>query len=121
MKTAEQIQNELPQFYGTETWHRYNPILFPNVLLTDGATFIADNAGAYWLIDAISSYIPYIKGGWALARLTVKDNKGILTIDDGTNSIITQEYAYTDFPLDEIEFNVVDNDEAWVICLPSEN
>jgi len=43
---------ELAQFTGGENWYRHGinrPVLF-----TDGAKYIADQAGAYWLLDEIA-------------------------------------------------------------------
>jgi len=53
-------QDQLFQFTGTECYHRWSP-LFPSMILTGGAKFVADNggtSGAYWLFDAIASHQP---------------------------------------------------------------
>ncbi len=60
---AAQLNAALPHFTGTETYHR---IVYPWLrtlpfLLTDGAKYLADNAGvignsAWWLIDTVASY-----------------------------------------------------------------
>lgn len=55
--TKEELENGLTNFYGTEDYHKFS-ILFPNLFLTDGVKFLADNAGAYWLMDIIGSYQP---------------------------------------------------------------
>ena len=127
MKSKEEIQAELPNFYGTEQYHRYSPVvLFPNVLLTDGALFIAEECGAYWLMDVISSHLPSISDAgdtFAVAFLT-KGKKGAkFTLTDDVPPTITyakQNIEYTDFPLDEIKFYVSFNGEYWVIMLTSE-
>ena len=67
------------------------------------------------------------KEEFQLYTLTVKDNKAILTGDDGNNKIFAkQEFEYTDFPLDNIKFYCVLRSidrvhPQWVIMLPSEN
>lgn len=45
-------QAELAQFTGTEKWYRHT--LARNVHYTDGVLFVAERAGAYWLIDEIA-------------------------------------------------------------------
>lgn len=48
--------NDLAGFTGTEGYLRWNPPLFPDILLTDGARYVAETAGAFWLMDIIGSY-----------------------------------------------------------------
>ena len=128
MKTKDEIQAELPNFYGTEQYYRYSPALFNNVLLTDGAKFIAESCNAFWLMDVISSHIPSIKKAgdtFAVAKLTVKDSGAsfILVPDlpcDPREVFAKQKIEYTDFPLDEIKFYVQYDGEHWVIMLTSE-
>ena len=43
---------ELNQFTGTEHWHRHT--LNTKITFTDGVQFLAERAGAYWLIDEIA-------------------------------------------------------------------
>ena len=118
--TKDEILAELPNFYGTQNYHRWS-ILFKTMVLSDGAHFIAEECGAYWLMDAIGSYLPkYRAEGFAEATLKVKKGKATLVIDDGNGKkLATQKIEFTDFPLDEIKFYVV-RGEQWVIMLPSE-
>ena len=67
MMDANEIQGGLSGFYGTEGYHRFS-VLCPKLLLTDGAKWLAENAGAYWLMDAIGSHQPK----------AMKDDKGML-------------------------------------------
>jgi hypothetical protein len=46
-------KSDLAQFTGSEQWYRHG--LVRKVLFTDGAKYVADTAGAYWLIDEIAS------------------------------------------------------------------
>jgi hypothetical protein len=65
-------KNILAGFGGSEQWHKWSP-LFPNVTLTDGAKYIADNggqSGAYWLMDAIASQIEEAKKANEMCRST---------------------------------------------------
>ena len=127
-------QSELAQFTGTECYHRWSP-LFPRMVLTDGAKFVADNGGkhgAYWLADAIASHQPRALKNERLReiqfwKLTVKEKNGrksaILTcrVDSGEEPAITQRIDYTDFDLPEIDLWVGPVDEnRFVLLLPSE-
>ena len=125
MKSQDQIKLALRQFTGSQTFTRYSPQLFPKVVLTEGAEYLADECGAYWLMDMISSYLPGLPAEeyWAVAILTVDDGKGLFTLAD--DSPATKVYAmqavnYTDFPLDEIKLYVSYDGEYWFIMLPSE-
>jgi hypothetical protein len=112
---------DLRQFTGTEKWHRWSP-LFPKVLLTDGAKYVADNAGkhgAYWLMDAIASY----QHGEAIAKNkelqqfqlwtleVTPDKRAKLTCraDSDLPADIEQIIDYTDFDLTEFS----------MYCLPT--
>lgn len=130
---ARRLRSELQSFCGTEGYHLFN-ILFPDVVLTDGAKYLADEAGAYWLMDVIGSVLTtdrkrYIRAGFTTWTLQVTDdNHGTVTCDNGNGRVYyTQEISYTDFPLDEITLYVGlssgrSHDETiFVILLPSEN
>lgn len=103
------LLNDLKHFTGTECYY-YNR-LFPNLRYTDGVKYLAENAGAYWLIDAIFSHQmnPLVRDNAALQefqvwKLTVSENqKACLQVSDGNDAFITiQELEYTDFCLPEI-------------------
>ena len=53
----DQLLDELRSFYGTERYYRANP----GLLVTDGVEFLADNAGCYWLLDMVWSYLPVLR------------------------------------------------------------
>ena len=42
----------MSRFTGTEHWYRFG--IVPNITCTDGAKYVADTAGAYWLLDEIA-------------------------------------------------------------------
>ena len=48
----------LALFTGTQQYYQLNR----HVVLTDGTRYLADEAGAYWLMDAIASYLPQFTG-----------------------------------------------------------
>ena len=118
MLTRKEIEAGLPQFTGTEHYYRHQP----GVLLTDGAKWLAESAECYWLYDIVWSVKPILDKRWfAAVRLTVKDNQGEVTIDDGNDNVLyTQHIDYTDFPLPKIKLFVAGSEEGEVIMLPSE-
>ena len=109
MKTASEIQSALNQFCGTENWYKWS-VLFPNVVLTEGAKYLADVADCYWLMDAIASYQPECKKDEMLRDFQVwtlkvnPDKTATLICErDRGNVAFKQELEYTDFPLKEIK------------------
>ena len=115
--------NELNNFSGTENYYR----ITPDTIITDGAKFVADKAGAYWLMTAIASYLPEFtkKETFIVATLqvtrTTTSSHAILKLDDGNDNILaTQFIEYTDFELDEIKLYACYTGDMWVIMLPRE-
>jgi serine protease inhibitor ecotin len=51
--TATLSEVQLRQFTGSENWYRH--CINRAVRFTDGAKFLADQGGAYWLLDIIQS------------------------------------------------------------------
>ena len=109
----------LAQFTGTEHYYRLNR----KCLITDGAKYLAEAAGAYWLLEVAASYLLELgTADWfVLVRLRVKDCTAELTVEDG-NGIVraTQEIPFTDFPADEQILFACWDSEHWVLMLPSE-
>ena len=121
MKTKDEILNELPNFYGTDGYTRWSA-LFRNFVLTDGALYLAENAGAFWLMDAIASHLgSYKNEGFVVAKLFQFDEGWNLQLEDGNDNTLAEQYIeYSDFPLDEITLYVIQQDDLWVILLTSE-
>ena len=118
-----QWAKQLTQFSGTENYYR----IMPNVLMTDGAKFVADKAGAYWLMTAIASYLPDFtnKETFIVANLKVKltatASTALLKLDDGNDNILAEQFIeYTDFELDELKLYACYNGDVWVLMLPKE-
>jgi hypothetical protein len=110
----------LEQFTGTEQYYKHVGILY-----TDGVKHLAEEAGAYWLIDAIASWqiSPKVKRDSMLQqiqfwKLRVKpDNSAVLTCErDEDDIVLTQEIPYTDFPLESVTLYLTNR----VLMLPSE-
>ena len=109
----------LSQFTGTLRWYRHG--LDRNVLFTDGARYVADQAGAYWLLDEIALaqvYDSAVAGeGFQVWHLKVAGNEAELTCEDGNgNCIAAKLIPFTDFPEPGIRMYCCDR----TIMLPSE-
>ncbi|SFK90008.1 DUF6876 family protein [Methylocapsa palsarum] len=111
---------DLAQFTGTDNWYRHG--LVRDVLYTDGVAYVAQTAGAYWLIDEIA----FAQRGekrvaseeFQFWKLKVKpDHTATLTCEDGNGrAVFSKVIEYTDFPLEEIGFYFTNK----TILLPSE-
>jgi hypothetical protein len=87
------------------------------------AKYVAEQAGAYWLLDEIA----FAQRGdknvageeFQLWKLMVKpDHTATLTCEDGNgNAVYSKAIEYTDFPLPELALYFTNS----VILLPSEN
>jgi hypothetical protein len=102
-----------------ENWYQH---WLGKSLYTDGVKYIADQAGAYWLIDeiAINQTRPKVRAGefqvWTFT-VDLDKRKGVLACDDGNGNVVfSKRIDYTDFPLAEIKLYCADG----TILLPSE-
>lgn len=120
-------ENDLNQFCGTTGYYLFTS----GFKLTDGVKYLADEAGAYWLLDIICSYqhepklrTPHIQHFqiWELKVLPQDEATGgrsaVVTMKTDTNhpELVRQEIQHTDFPLDTITLYLIDG----VMLLPSE-
>ena len=128
MKTVQELQEGLRDFYGTEAYHRFS-MLFRNHVLTDGVKWLCENAECFWLVDAIASYHAKCMKDKSLQGIQFWRFKGdpvsktgTLTCERDENDIvITQNFEYQSFPMTEQKFYVKpDGNGLWVIMLPSE-
>ena len=123
---AEEILAELQQHIGSELYYQHS--LRKNLVYTDGVKCLAENAGAYWLLDAIASHQPEALKDpmlreiqfWTLKK---REHEWLLFCerDTGDDIAIQQVIEFSDFPLDEIKLYVCRSaPDVWVILLPSE-
>ena len=106
-------------FTGTVHYHRLNR----NCLLTDGAKYLAEGAGAFWLMDAAASYLLELgTADWFVqVVLKVTGSSAVLTLEDGNGGIRARhEIPYTDFPIPHYSLYACWNGSDWVLMLPSE-
>ena len=120
-KTAKLSEDHLKQFTGTETWFRHG--INPDILFTEGAKYVADEGGAYWLLDAIAIAQLYEKDV-AAEEFQGVETQGQSRPDSNArlrgrrlSRSYKQYIRFTDFPLDAITLWVANN----VIYLPSEH
>lgn len=126
MTKNENLRHELKQFYCSEAFYK-NP-LFPKYIYTEGVKYLAEQAGAYWLIDYIYSNQQDSKIATAHFQAWKLKQKGssaaTITVDDGNKNILESfELEFTDFPFD-ILYPKQEAFQLWfidgVLMLPSE-
>jgi len=112
--------NTLAQFTGSQNFYRHG--LVREVLYTEGVEYVAETAGAYWLVDEIALaqryIIPVKREDFQVWDLKVDANQvGLLTCGDGNGrEVYAKRIVFTDFPEPGIRFYYAD----WVIHLLSE-
>jgi hypothetical protein len=111
------LQN-LERFTGSEQWYRH--ALVRRVTYTEGAKYVADEAGAHWLLDIIATnqMTPAVnEEDFQVWKLTVTGSKAKVVCEDGNDKVVfSQDIDFTDFPEPGITLWFTDN----VILLPSE-
>lgn len=112
---------ELSRFTGSEHWYRHG--LVRGIVFTDGAKYIADRAGAYWLLDEIAIAQRFDKTVAAeefqVWKLAVNaDDSAVLTCEDGNgHAVLSKAIEFTDFPPEGVTLWFENN----TIYLPSEH
>lgn len=132
MATKEITPQDLAGFYGSQTFTRHG--LFRKLVYTEGVKYLAENAGAYWLLDLIASHQldkKVARQEFQVWMLELNEDGGALAYVTNGNTkrkIVSQEIPYTDFPKSlgpkfELwaELGSVDGvNEHLVLMLPSE-
>jgi hypothetical protein len=110
------LSEQLSHFTGSETWYRH----ITGALYTEGVQYLAENAGAYWLIDEImfrQRFRRVRSEEFQVWILKVTGRTALLTCEDGNgNEVHTKRIEFTDFPLAEIKLYFCNN----TLHLPSE-
>lgn len=110
---------ELKQFTGSDIAYR-NP-LFGKFVYSEGVKYLAEKAGAYWLIDYVFSnqLDKKIKAEeFQVWKINVSDDKSaVIRVEDGNNNLVKRfKLEFTDFPLKEFTLWFSNN----TLLLPSE-
>jgi hypothetical protein len=117
--------SDLRGFNGSEQFFRHT--LYRSLIYTQGIQYLAENAGAYWLIDEVATANkfshPVKQEAFQVWKLT-KDTRGCaawLVCEDGNdNSVFMVRIPYTDFPLDTITLYCEYNGDGYTLMLPGE-
>lgn len=115
----EELRAALTKFTGTVNYYRHWTRAFH---YTDGVAFLAENAGAHWLLDHIAAMQKRARRDPMLRefqawKLKVSDKRGaIVCLRDKDDEAFRDELPFTDFPLAEITLYLQDG----VLYLPSE-
>jgi hypothetical protein len=117
---ADALERDLVQFCGTENWWKH---WTGRITFTDGVKFLAEKAGAFWLIDLVASHqtARLRQEEFQVWILTVDRSKTPMAVatcqaDTDEPLLVKQEIEYTDFPLPLIKLWLVDG----VLMLPGE-
>lgn len=113
------LLQDLKDFTGSETFYRHG--LYRKFVYTEGVRYLAEHAGAYWLLDYIFSKqgIKAIgKEGFQAWIIRVRENNGaVIVLEDGNkNEIVRFNIPFTDFPLKEFTLWFI----GGTLLLPSE-
>jgi len=138
MTKTTNLLSELRHFIGH--LQRYRHGFNRQVIYTPGVQYLAEEAEAYWLIDAIASHIgsPAFNAAcqkddrikylhyWCLE--VTEDSKAVLRamIESSEppfapKAFITQQIPFTDFPFREFNLWAGFDGTHWTIYLPSEH
>ena len=120
MKRAALDPSLLAQFTGSEQFYRHG--LVKDIVFTEGVKYVADAAGAYWLLDEIAlaqkfqpSVIAEEFQVWDLK--VAADQSAVLSCGDGNGrEVFSKQIKWTDFSTPSITFYVCNG----TILLPSE-
>jgi hypothetical protein len=114
-----EIRSALALFTGTQNYYPHES----GLNYTDGVAFLAENAGAYWLLDLIASYQKRCRKDrslrdfqiWKLVKTGKKAD--VICLRDSDDEAFRQHIPFTDFPLDEVTLYL----ENEVLLLPGEH
>ncbi len=110
----------LSQFVGADRYYRLNR----KCLLSAGAHYLAETAGAFWLMDAAASYLLELgTADWFVKiDLSVEGKIALLSLEDGNGHIrAEQQIPYTDYPMPKQTLYACWDGTFWVIRLPGED
>jgi hypothetical protein len=118
--TATQLQQQLAQFTGTESFYKILPLF----VVTDGVKYLMEAANCYWLMQLYGLHlvdIDFNDEPFTVLKLTRKKQGAIVRIEDGNGGVLVeQKIDYTDFVLDSITLYASWAEKHWVCMLTSE-
>jgi len=107
---CNELLKSLESYTGTE---QYTKIPFSDYVYTDGIKALIDLCGCSWLISDFGILLSHKKQyekPFLILNIKVKDDKAVITLKEDTDEkpIYTKKISYTDFPLKEYEFYIID-------------
>ena len=134
MEIIKQLTNRKLSSFGGSL-ERWQHPLNTSVIYSPGVRYLAEQGKAYWLVDAIASYLvpPVLKPAGKMDsriqslhfwKLNVADDHSAVLhaeADRGVKPFVVQEIGYTDFPLRKAEIWAGFDGHYWVLYLPSEH
>jgi hypothetical protein len=118
--TATQLQQQLAQFTGTESFYKILPLF----VVTDGVKYLMEAANCYWLTQMYGLHlvgIVFNEEPFTVLKLTRKKQGAIVRIEDGNGGLlIEQKIDYTDLVLDSVTLYACWAEKHWVCMLTSE-
>lgn len=132
-QTQKLTENDLQHFTGDLVRVRHP--LNRRVIYTPGVQHVAEAGGAYWLVDAIASWIgseefqaAEQQDGrisemhfWAFERQGEVAGRLTARADSPDEPFIVQEIEFTDFPLPRIDIWAAYDGSFWTLYLPREH
>jgi hypothetical protein len=124
--SVAELNSETDGFTGTDAYHKFG---VRGVYLTDGAAYVANRVGAFWLFMGVSLLIrgKYHNIPFQVWYLDVKEDKTAtlcMREDTGRPFIHRHTLEYTDFPVGRFEFwavrGYVTDDDDFVVMLKTE-
>lgn len=107
---------DLAQFTGTVNYYKH---WSKRLVYTDGIKYLAEKAGAHWLVDLVASYQP-LKAEFQCWTLKAEEGGYCAVCKDGNGEqLIEQKFEYTDFPKHLMPFDLYF--QNGVLYLPSED
>ncbi len=116
---APELERSLSQFIGTTEYYRHWSGIF---VYTDGVRFLAENAGAHWLLDLIASWQKRAMKDRMLREFQLWELRVtrpaavVVCLRDTDDEAFRQQIPFTDFPLTFVKLYL----ESEVLMLPSE-
>jgi hypothetical protein len=117
--TPRELRARLAAFSATETIHPHSSRLFN---YSDGVKYLADNAGAYWLLDLIAANFKRARKDRMLRQFQIwrLEKTGstavLICLRDADDEAFRIRVPFTDFPLDSVKLYL----ENELLMLPSE-
>ncbi|MPS48520.1 DUF6876 family protein [Methylobacillus sp.] len=126
MISTEDLRHELAHCTGSENWYKHS---LTALVYTDGVKLFAEKAGAYWLLDIVGTeMLKLVRGDDRFASITMtvtEGNKVVIVarqVDANGDDVTTytKPIEYTDCPVGEWKFFLINDGEQIVMLLISE-